>query len=286
MKAPMIALAAGLTLAVPACAPEAAEPPVASFEAPSEAKLAEVLAHERRKEDSARDAHRHPAETLTFFDVEPHHTVIEYAPGSGWYTRILAPYLAEKGRFIAVGFDPDTVDALDESFKARLREGAAGFSATQSKALGIAPEKLPFHFGNNVPESLNGQVDRVLIIRMMHNLLRWGIAEDEIAALRSTMKPGALLGVVQHRARLDAPDEYVDGNKGYLKQADLIAWFESQGFELVGTSEINANPDDPADHEAGVWTLPPTFALGDKDREKYEAIGESDRMTLLFRKTI
>lgn len=284
MRSPILAAVAGLVFAVPACAPEAAEPPVASFEAPSEAKLSEVIAHERRSEDSARDSYRHPAETLTFFDVEPHHTVIEYAPGTGWYTRILAPYLAEKGRFIAVGFDPDTVDALDDGFKTRLREQAAGFSAAQSGALGIAPEKLPFHFGNAVPESLNGQVDRVLIIRMMHNLLRWGIAENEIAALRSAMKPGGLLGVVQHRARLDAPEGQVDGNKGYLKQADLVGWFESQGFELVDTSEVNANPNDPADHEAGVWTLPPTFALGDKDRAKYEAIGESDRMTLLFRK--
>ena len=98
------------------------------------------------------------------------------------------------------------------------------------------------------------------------------------------LKPGGMLGIVQHRARADAPDAYVDGSKGYLREKDVIAWVEAQGFELVGKSEVNANPRDPADHAAGVWTLPPSLRLGEQDRERYQAIGESDRMTLLFRK--
>src|SRR5581483_11792297 len=106
----------------------------------------------------------------------------------------------------------------------------------------------------------------------------------ELATVRALLKPAGLLGVEEHRARPDAPDAYVDGNKGYMREKDVIALIEAHGFEFVGKSEANANPRDPADHPAGVWTLPPTFSQGDKDRARYAAIGESDRMTLLFRK--
>ncbi|BDI60206.1 class I SAM-dependent methyltransferase [Qipengyuania nanhaisediminis] len=277
---------AASALALAACGPEAGSTyeNAGETDTATQAALAEVLAHERRAEDAARDEFRNPAETLAFFEVEPGMTVIEYAPGGGWYTRILAPFLAENGRYIAVGFDPDNIESLPAEFRQQLREGGEGFSEAQAEALGIEAEKLPFHFGNEVPDALDGTVDRVLIIRMMHNLMRWGIAESEIAALRDTMKPDALLGVVQHRAPDDASDEYADGNMGYLKRDDLVAFFEANGFELVSESEINANDRDPANHENGVWTLPPTYALGDEDRETYAAIGESDRMTLLFRK--
>lgn len=278
-------IAAASALALAACAPgDAGESSATGEQAQEDRKLAEVLAHERRAEDAARDEFRNPAETLGFFQLAPDQTVLEYAPGGGWYTRILAPYLAEEGGYVAVSFDPDNIESLPAEFRAQVREGGETFSATQSEALGIEAEKLPFHFGNEVPDELDGTVDRVLIIRMMHNLIRWGIAESEIAALRDTMKDDALLGVVQHRAKPDAPEDYVDGNNGYLKRDDLVAFFEANGFELVDESEINANPRDPADHESGVWTLPPTYARGDEDRETYAAIGESDRMTLLFRK--
>ena len=278
------AMAAASALALAACGTGDAGEYGTEQAAEEDRKLAEVLEHERRAEDAARDEFRNPAETLAFFQVEADQTVLEYAPGGGWYTRILAPYLAEKGGYIAVGFDPDNIESLPVDFRAQVREGGETFAATQSEALGIDAEKLPFHFGNEVPDELDGTVDRVLMIRMMHNLIRWGIAESEIAALRDTLKPDGLLGVVQHRAKADAPDDYVDGNAGYLKEADLIAFFEANGFELVGSSEINANPNDTADYDNGVWTLPPSYALGDEDRETYAAIGESDRMTLLFRK--
>ncbi|MEL6237500.1 MAG: methyltransferase, partial [Pseudomonadota bacterium] len=149
---------------------------------------------------------------------------------------------------------------------------------------GIPAEKLPFYFGNAIPDDLKGTVDRALVIRMMHNLKNWGIADAEAEALFAALKPGGLLGVVQHRAKADAPADYVDGSMGYLKQDELIAFFEGKGFELVEASEINANPEDTADYEAGVWTLPPSYARGDEDRERYAEIGESDRMTLLFKK--
>jgi predicted methyltransferase len=249
------------------------------------ARLDQALAADIRADDRARDAFRHPAETLAFFQVEPTHTVIEYAPGGGWYTRILAPYLADEGRYIGVGFGPEAVTAaLGEDAAASVREGGESFAATQSEAMGLPAEKVPFYFTDSIPEDLNGTVDRALVIRMTHNLMRWGIAESEVAALYKALKPGGLLGAVQHRAKPDAPLEYVDGSKGYLKYADTVALFEGAGFEFVEASEINANPKDTADYEDGVWTLPPTYARGDEDRATFEGIGESDRMTLLFRK--
>lgn len=275
-------IGASLSACNPTVTTAVADDPTAS--ASNDALLNAVLGHERRKSDRKRDQYRHPVETLEFFGVTPDQTVIEYAPGGGWYTRILAPYLAQDGHYIAVSFAPEGISSLGAQFQAQIREASESFTEAQSQALGISAEKLPFYFGNEVPDSLDGTVDRVLIVRMMHNLVRWDIAAAEIAALRDTLKPDGMLGVVQHRAPADADDEFADGNAGYLKQADMIDFFEANGFELVGTSEINANAADTTDHEAGVWTLPPTFALGDKDREKYAGIGESDRMTLLFRK--
>lgn len=248
-------------------------------------QLAKAVKAERRGSNAKRDEYRNPYRTLEFFQLAPDQTVIEYAPGSGWYTQILAPYLADEGQYIAVSFAPDAVDSLNQDFRDRLHEGGETFAARQSRALGIEEAKLPFYFGDSVPDSLDGKVDRVLIVRMMHNLMRWDIAESEIATLRDTLAPGGMIGVVQHRAPPDAEDEFTDGNAGYLREADVIAFFEANGFELAGSSEVNANPRDTADHEAGVWTLPPTLALGDRDRDKYKEIGESDRMTLLFSKT-
>lgn len=282
MKSVLFALAGSVLLG--ACAPAEDAPEAINSEA-NEARLAEVLAHERRDEDRARDTFRNPGETLAFFQVNPEHSVIEYAPGGGWYTRILAPYVSESGSYTAVTFDPEAArESLGDDFVARLQTGIASFSEGASELTGVAADQLPIHLGNAVPAELNGTVDRVLIIRMMHNLLRWGIADRNIDALAATLKPDGMIGIVQHRAKAGASDEFADGNRGYLKQADLIAYFESKGFELVDSSEINANPKDPADHEGGVWTLPPSNGHAPEDAEKYAAIGESDRMTLLFKK--
>ena len=280
-----IAIAMVSALALAACAPSDTAPEADTTETTAEnTKLAEVIASDIRADDTARDEFRHPAETLGFFQVEPTHTVIEYAPGGGWYTRILAPYVSDEGQYVGVGFGPEAAASLGDEFVARVKEGAATFSERQAEGTGIAAEKLPYYFTSELPEDMVGTVDRVLIMRMMHNLKRWGVADAEVEGLFAALKPGGMLGVVQHRAKADAPDDYVDGNKGYLKEAELITFFEGKGFELVESSEINANPDDTADYESGVWTLPPSFAKGDEDREKYAAIGESDRMTLLFKK--
>lgn len=241
-----------------------------------------VLAHERRDEDRARDVHRNPGATLRFFDVQPTHTVVEYAAGRGWYTRILAPYVADQGRYIAVNFAGDetpiervqqSLEGWDEAFPGRVAE-----------MTGVDAEGVRAYFGRSIPEEAHGTVDRIVIPRMLHNLLRWEIADQELLALRRMLKADGLIGVVQHRAKPSAPYSYTDGNKGYLHEADVVAMMSLYGFELVAKSEINANPKDPADHEAGVWTLPPSYRLGDVDKEKYAAIGESDRATLLFRK--
>lgn len=244
--------------------------------------LSEVLAHERRAEDRARDLYRHPEETLRFFDVQPHHTVVEYAPGGGWYTRILAPYVSSHGKYIGVVFAGDDVPIE------RLQKLLAGWTEQHPKRVeemtGIPAVKFSAYYGSGIPEEVYGTVDRILIPRMLHNLLRWEIADQELLAMRKMLKDDGLVGVVQHRAPESAPYTYTDGNKGYLHESDVIAMMELYGFELVGKSEINANPKDPANHEAGVWTLPPSLRLGETDREKYAAIGESDRATLLFRK--
>ena len=280
------ALAAVSALALAACAPaeEDATNTGTTASTSDDAALAEVLAHERRADDVKRDKHRHPGKTLEFFQLASDQTVIEYAPGGGWYTRILAPYVAEEGQYIATVFAPEGIESLGADFQARVREAGESFSSEQSEALGIPAEKLPVYFGDAIPDELDGTVDRVLVIRMMHNLMRWGIAESEIAALRDTLKPDGMVGIVQHRAKPDADDDFADGNAGYLKEETVVEFFTANGFELVDSSEINANPADSTRHEKGVWTLPPTYALGDKDREKYTEIGESDRMTLLFRK--
>jgi len=245
--------------------------------------LEAVLAADLREDDKARDQYRHPGETLGFFEVADDQTIIEYAPGGGWYTRILAPYVAENGKYVAIGFPPEAAASIGAEFVERMREGGETFAARQSESIGIPAEKLPFYFSNAIPEEMNGQVDRVLIIRMMHNLLRWGIADDEITALKATLKPGGMIGIVQHRAKADAAADQADGNLGYIKQADLLAFMEKHGFELVAESDINANPNDTADYENGVWTLPPSYAAGEDTKDKYDAIGESDRMTLMFK---
>ena len=248
----------------------------------AQARLAAVLADPVRADDAARDAYRHPAETLAFMRVEPDMKVADYAPGGGWYTRVLAPYLADDGQYVGLFFGPDTLPFPDAS-KEKIRAQPAAFPAEEARS--NIPESSLIAYGTDtVPEDQLGTFDRVIVARMMHNLMRWNVADNELKAIRAMLKPDGMLGIIQHRAKEDAPASYTDGNKGYLRQQDVISYVEALGFELVGTSEANANPKDSADYADGVWTLPPSFALKDQDKARYEAIGESDRMTLLFRK--
>jgi predicted methyltransferase len=243
--------------------------------------LEQVLADPRRDGDRARDVWRHPAETLAFFRVEPDQIVVEYAPGGGWYTRVLAPYLAQNGRYVALTYGPG--GRIPERYNDMLNAFPVAFPAKVEKDTGVPAGRVYAYRTDQLGEAMNGTADRVLVVRMMHNLKRWGIADTELEAMRKLLKDDGLLGIVQHRAKPGAPYSFADGSKGYLQQEDLIKLVEAQGFTLVGTSEVNANPADPANHEGGVWELPPSWSSKD---EAKKAIGESDRMTLLFKKRL
>ncbi|EJL27823.1 class I SAM-dependent methyltransferase [Novosphingobium sp. AP12] len=246
-----------------------------------EALLELAAASPLRKDDRSRDAARHPVETITFFRVGPQAKVGEYAPGGEWYSRFLGLYLGQQGHLVGLFFDPTSSAFKD---KDAIRKAAASYPADVAKFTGIDASRFAGYTLDAVPEGEKGTFDVIIIPRMMHNLLRWNIADSEVKAMRSLLKPGGLVGIEQHRAKADAPYSYTDGSKGYLRQADVIRFMEVNGFDLVAKSEISANPKDTANWPDGVWTLPPTLALKDKDKAKYQAIGESDRMTLLFRK--
>ncbi len=204
-------------------------------------------------------------------------TVVEIWPGAkGWYTAILAPYLRGEGTFYAAQFPPDSdIDFYTRAltlFKANLAKHPALYDRTRITHL------YPPAYSDIAPANT---VDRVLTFRNVHNWAKAGKAEAVFASFFKALKPGGILGVVEHRApegrSLDAQIE-----SGYMTESYVIAQAEKAGFRLAEQSEMNANPRDSADHPAGVWTLPPSLRLGDKDREKYLAIGESDRMTLKF----
>ncbi len=249
----------------------------------TDANLRTILAHERRADDKARDKYRHPAQTIMFFGIKPTDTVVEYAPGGGWYARILAPYVVEQGQYIGLVFSPEGMPISDD-FKNRIRSGVEAFPATMATSTGKDAERFPAYLSDNIPDAAKGTADIVVLPRMMHNLYRWNIADREIKAIRDLLKDGGKVGIIQHRAKDDAPFSYADGNKGYLRTDTVVSLMKAHGFELVKESEVNANPKDTADYENGVWTLPPRLGLGETDKAKYEAIGESDRMTLLFKK--
>lgn len=247
-----------------------------------EAVMDLALAHPRRQDDRARDQWRNPAQTLAFFRVRPGMTVVDYTPGGGWYTRILVPYLGEQGRYIGLNPDVSTAGEQQQRYQGGLAES---FPPKAAEWTGVPAERIAAYNTDGLPQALNGTVDRVVMFRALHGLKRReGALERELKAVHGLLKPDGLLGIVQHRAKADAPDALADGTKGYLREKDVIAIVEAQGFELAGKSEINANPKDRADHEAGVWMLPPNLRGAEADRAKYAAIGESDRMTLLFRK--
>ncbi len=243
--------------------------------------LAQVLAHERRNADRVRDPYRHPAETLSFFQVRPGMTVVDYVPAGGWFTRILVPYLGANGRYIAMGPDVRLENERNQQYwggqAAKVQAQVATDRLTGAAVSGFASDA--------VPEALAGTVDRVLIFREMHNMLRNGWLHRDLMAIRSLLKPDGLLGIEQHRANEDAPYAMRDGSKGYLRESDLVALMRLYGFELAARSEVNSNPRDPKDWPGGVWTLPPNYrGATDADRPRLAEIGESDRITLLFRK--
>ncbi len=230
-----------------------------------------ALQHEGRPEaERARDQYRHPAETLAFFGVDPGDEVLELWAGGGWYTHVLAPYLAE-GKLHVTAFPADHEREYFRKARAGLDEYLTKYGWAVN-VIDIDPENLDF--GEN-------QVDVVLTFRNLHNWVKAGYDAKVYAAAYKALKPGGTFGVVEHRGPEGMTREQA-AETGYMSQSMVIEDIEKAGFQFVEASEVNANPKDTADHPEGVWTLPPSLRLGDVDRAKYEAIGESDRMTLKF----
>jgi len=262
-----------------------------------QAKLDTVLADPRRDADRQRDAYRHTAQTMAFFNLSPQDNVVEVLPGGGWYTRVLLPYVSPDGGWYGINYSRDlrkgifTTSGREISDEALVEYGQWPRTYPAMAAQNGPPNsavKGAFLFGEVPPDDM-GQMDAVLFIRALHHLNRIDpkYLEEAIADSFDLLKPGGIVGVVQHRAREDYGDMDYDttGNKGYMKQSYIIAMFEKGGFALDGQSEINANPKDTADYENGVWTLPPSLRGKDAAmQEHYIQIGESDRMTLRFKK--
>lgn len=258
--------------------------------AAEDAALAEIIAASHRTEAFVtRDIYRHPQQALEFFGIRPDMAVAEIWPGGGWWSEILAPYLKENGSYYAVGF----------SLSAKR---TPGWRRNMARELIDRFEASPEIYGNSIVTSLSvpedteiapaDSLDLVLTFRNVHNWIKGDYASGVFAAMYAALKPGGILGLVEHRAPQDATIEFMK-ESGYVSQAHAIELAGAAGFELLDDSEINANPNDAKDHPAGVWTLPPSLRLcGRMDQEQeavkcklhYQGIGESDRMTLKFRK--
>lgn len=226
----------------------------------------------------ARDVYRHPLQTLNFFDVKATDTVVEIWPGGGWYAEILGPFLQEEGSYYAAHFSAD----MKAPFFHRARERFEAKLAASPELYGNA--KLTAFFppvGEKAAPAASA--DKVLTFRNVHNWLKAGYAEQAFEDFFAMLKPGGILGVVEHRAKPGTSLEVMNAS-GYVTEQKVRDLAAQAGFEFVVSSDINANPKDTTDHPRGVWTLPPSLRLGEEDRERYLAIGESDRMTLMFRK--
>ena len=248
---------------------------LAAAPAPDAALQSAVAGHARTPAFIARDRARHPLEELTFFDLKPTMTVVELWPGGGYWTEILAPYLAAHGHYTAalpVKGDKED-DAGTKRWHAHLAEQPERYHAVHESLLGKG------HFEIAPP----GSVDLVLTFRNLHNWMDAGFADEALAACFKALKPGGVLGIEAHRGRTDKPQD-PKAPTGYVREDYAIELAKKAGFELVDKSEINANPKDTKDWVDGVWTLPPTLSQKDKDRERYVAIGEADNFVLKFRK--
>jgi predicted methyltransferase len=245
-------------------APPAPPPPAASD---IEGKLRTVLAMPHRSEaNKARDKYRHPIETLSFFGLRDDMTVIEIWPGGGWYTEVLAPLLKEKGKLYV------TNTAKGTKYADMLASSADLYGKVEVRL--IAPP-TDISFGPD------GSVDMVLTFRNIHGWMPGGYDGKVYAAAFKVLKSGGVFGIVEHRGKPGSKPEDLK-ETGYVPEDYVIQKVEAAGFKLAGKSEVNANPKDTKDHPKGVWTLPPTLRMGEEDKAKYLAIGESDRMTLKF----
>ena len=233
-----------------------------------------VASEDRTPKNTLRDSSRNPVETLSFFGIESDMVVIELSPGGGWYTEILANYIHYPGTLIAAHWSKDSEIAY-------YRRGRANFEKKMSNNPMYGRVEIVDLYSELAEEN---SVDAVLTFRNLHNWLGPNL-DNIFSNTFKSLTPGGVFGIVEHRAKPGTSMEMMK-KSGYVTEAHAIKIAKKHGFELAAKSEINANPKDTADHPKGVWTLPPNYRLKDKDREKYSDIGESDRMTLLFKKPI
>ena len=233
---------------------------------------------QRTDKAKARDVYRHPKETLQFFDVETSQTVLEIAPGGGWYTDILAPYLHDSGTLYEAQYESPSPAAAEEE-KANRAAFEKKLAATPAVYGKVVDGTLRGGQFSGFPAS--GNVDRVLTFRNIHNWIEDGEIDANLRAFYAALKPGGVLGVEEHRARPDTSVQTMI-TTGYVTEAYVIQHAQAAGFVLAARSEVNSNPRDTKDYPNGVWSLPPTYEGGDTDRARFAAIGESDRMTLKF----
>jgi predicted methyltransferase len=250
--------------------------PAAAAPAKNEGLHKAVAAEHRTDAFEARDRYRHPREVLEFLGIEPDMTVVEISPGGGYWTEILAPYLHDKGTYytaISPRASSERAAAAADTWQKKLDAAPALYGKVKVSEFGRGSDAI----------APPGSADAVLTFRNVHNWMSAGFAEEAFQTFFKALKPGGILGVEEHRARTDQPQDPKAAN-GYVREDYLIELAQKAGFKLVSRSELLANPKDTKDWPKGVWTLPPTFALGDKDREKYLAIGEADNFLLKFQK--
>jgi predicted methyltransferase len=255
----------------------AAQPAVAPHSLPANLEDA-VASGDRTPANRERDQYRHPVETLNFFGIKGNMTVVEISPGGGWYLEILAPYLAENGHYFAAVPTSTKKPSVD----ANVSDSVKGWLASHQE-ISAKTKLVVFSPPQDIVPA--GTADLVLTFRNVHNWMMNGMNDAAFVSFFKALKPGGALGVVEHRGN---PNKKPDpkGQSGYVLERDVIRMAKKAGFKLEAKSEINANPKDTKDYPEGVWTLPPTYRLEEKDHDKYKAIGESDRMTLKFIKPL
>ena len=292
-----LALSAALALALAACSqppappaetvaatpPAQPAPPAPTAEEAFAAKMDAVLAGAQRSDaNRARDQYRHPKETLAFFGFGPGLKVVEITPGAGWFTEVLAPALKGDGKLVVAIVDP--ASAGSDSAKAYYEKNNKAYADKLTADAASYGEVEVVSFDQKAPSfGVAGSADAVYTFRNVHNFTNSGSDGAMFKAFFDVLKAGGTLGVEEHRAN-PGTDSATSAKSGYVTEDYVIKLATDAGFELVDRSEVNANPKDTKDYEGGVWTLPPSLREGDKDKDKYLAIGESDRMTLKFRK--
>lgn len=239
-----------------------------------------VHGEHRLEKNKVRDIYRHPVETLSFFEVSPNMNVVEISPGAGWYTEILGPYLKDHGKYHVTQFSDTSPKSYAAPLNKKVKDmvsnkkyyGEVTFSVFESPVL-----------MEDIGEA--GSFDRVLTFRNVHNWMKDGMVKEAFEKFYKALKPGGILGIVEHRASVSKKQD-PKALDGYVREDYVIDLAKSVGFEFIAKSEINANYNDKKSHDNGVWTLPPSMRGGKKGESYYQAIGESDRMTVKFRKPL